>query len=209
MLRLYIFDEGGVVCRNPEMGALMAARLGISLEDWRRFALPDLQAFMRGELDASAYWGRFSERSGLEIREDYWATLFSPTLDLPTDGLIRDLGKAARVVCGTNTMAAHYAAHVALGQYGAFHRVYASHLMGRAKPEAAFFQAILEAEGVAPGEAFFTDDLPLNVEAAAALGIEARLYTDAERLRQDLLSLGAPVGVAPPGTAAFPCEENA
>jgi putative hydrolase of the HAD superfamily len=193
MIKLYVFDQGGVICRSFDIGPEAAARLGICLEEWRRLALPDIQAFMRGDLDAAVYWRRFEERSGLRVGEDYWETLFRPTLDAPTFALARELGESGRVVCGTNTIAAHYEIHRGLGQYDCFHRVYASHLLRRAKPEAGFYASILESEGVRPDEAFFTDDYPENVEAAAALGIHARLYSDADALRRDLAALGAPV----------------
>lgn len=204
MIELYIFDQGGVISRDFMIAPEAARRLGIGVEDFHRLIEPDMQAFMRGELMAKEFWARFSARSGLAIGEDYWATLFHPRVDEPTYGLVEELRaglKAAgrgRVVGGTNTISEHYAVHCAQGEYGCFDFVYASHLMGRAKPEPGFWHYILEKEGVPPEKAFFTDDFPENVEAAAALGLNARLYEGAEGLRRDLLELGAPIAQAAP-----------
>jgi putative hydrolase of the HAD superfamily len=194
MIELYIFDMGGVLCRDFDIGPAAAHRLGIGVSQFRAFIEPDIMAFMRGDLGGAEFWRRFEARSGLAVPEDYWTTLFRPRLDLPTVDLVRELAAGARTVCGTNTIAEHYAIHCAGGQYEGFHAVYASHLMGSAKPEPEFWLDILEAEGVPPERAFFVDDFPENVEAAGALGIESRLYVSAEVLRADLIALGAPLG---------------
>jgi putative hydrolase of the HAD superfamily len=200
MIDLYIFDMGGVLCRDFDVGPLAAGRLGLSLEAWRRLALPDLQAFMRGELDPAAYWRRFSERSGIVVAEDLWTTFFRPRMDEATADLVRALrAGGARVVAGTNTIAAHYDYHLRAGQYDCFDAVHASHLMGRAKPEPEFWLDILSAEGARPERCFFVDDYPENVEAARELGLVSRLYVDAERLGRDLVELGAPLEAPAPG----------
>lgn len=212
MTELYIFDMGGVLCRDFDIGPEAARRLGIDVRDFRACMEPDLMPFMRGDIDGTEFWHRFGARAGLEIRENYWTTLFRPRLDAPTEDLVRELvagasALSARVVCGTNTIAEHYAIHRDRGQYEGFHAVYASHLMGSAKPEPKFWLDILKAEGVEPARAFFVDDFPENVEAARALGIESRLYVSAEVLRADLLALDAPVGVSGAsgeGSAAAP-----
>lgn len=199
MIELYIFDQGGVISRDFMIGPEASRRLGVSLADFRRFVAPDDQAFMRGDFDSAEMWRRFEARSGVRAAENYWATLFHPHIDPPTFELVEELRSglreagAGRVVGGTNTIAEHYAIHSAQGEYACFDFVYASHLMGRAKPEPEFWLDILKAEGVQPERAFFTDDYPENVEAAARLGLAARLYVGADALRRDLLELGAPI----------------
>lgn len=58
------------------------------------------------------------------------------------------------------------------------------------KPDPAIYQLALDRFGLRPHEAFFVDDKIANVEGAAALGIEARLFIDAATLRCDLVELG-------------------
>lgn len=196
MIKLFIFDQGGVICRDFDVGPEAASRLGITVAEFRRLIAPDIQAFMRGELDSREFWDRFAFRSGHRAEEDYWATLFRPSIDAATVELIEELRAgcrrrgSGRVVGGTNTIAVHYGIHKERKQYDCLDKVYASHLLGKAKPEPEFWLSILEAEGVRPEEAFFTDDFPENVEAAARLGIHARLYRDAPSLRRDLAALG-------------------
>ncbi len=204
-LRLFIFDEGGVISRNFMIGGEAARRMGISHEEFYRYIADDEQAFMRGDFDCAELWRRFEKKGGPRPAENYWATLFRPTVDAPTFDLVNELRAglrreaeqdsraAGRVVCGTNTIGVHYDYHKAHGQYDCFDEVYASQIMRHAKPEPEFWQYILDREKTAPENTFFADDFVENVEAAAAMGIKARLYTDAARLRQDLVELGAPV----------------
>lgn len=198
MIELCIFDMGGVVCRNFDIGPKAAEALGMPLGAFRAYAAPMMDAFMRGELGAAEFWKRFEDATGARVKEDYWTTLFRPALDIPTVELARELaaGGRTRVVCGTNTIPAHYAVHERLGQYGCFARVYASHLMGVAKPHGDFWRRILREEGVGADRVFFVDDNPENVEAARRLGIESRFYVSAESLRAELAGLGVFPGTA-------------
>ena len=74
---------------------------------------------------------------------------------------------------------AHEYCHV--GQWGThvdppshFHANFPSYAVGRLKPDADYFEHVLETLDVAPEQALFIDDNALNVEAAARLGINAR-----------------------------------
>jgi 2-haloacid dehalogenase len=58
------------------------------------------------------------------------------------------------------------------------------------KPDPAIYRLALERFGLAPHEAVFVDDNADNVAAAAALGIAAVHFTDADALRRELAGLG-------------------
>lgn len=193
MIDLYIFDQGGVVTQNFDILPELARRLGLEADEVRGIALADLEPYMRGEIGADEFWDRFSERSGRLIEEDYWVTLFRPRLDEAVYALAAGLGRSARVVGGTNTIDSHYEVLRRLGHYGCFSKVYASHHLGLAKPDEAFWNHILSAEGVPPERTFFADDTPENIEAAHGLGIHARLFRSYEGLVRELRELGAPL----------------
>lgn len=55
------------------------------------------------------------------------------------------------------------------------------------KPDPAIYGVLVERFGVLPSESVFIDDRVENVDAAAALGFDAVLFTDAESLRARLL----------------------
>jgi glucose-1-phosphatase len=201
MIDLYIFDEGGVLIRDHMVLGAVAKALGLEAAEFRKLLGPDMALLSNGSIDGAEFWRRFGERSGIKAAKDYWRECFKPTRDEATFALVRELkagalAQGARVVCGTNTIDSHHEINEALGMYEPFQAVYASHLIHRSKPDPEFWLSILEAEKVPPARAFFADDGAANVEAARALGIQARLYTDARALRLELLGLGAPV--APP-----------
>lgn len=64
---------------------------------------------------------------------------------------------------------------------------------GLMKPEAAIFRRLVERYRLVPERTVFIDDHPRNVDAARAFGLHALRFTDATRLRGDLIALGLPV----------------
>ena len=66
----------------------------------------------------------------------------------------------------------------------AFDDLFCSYRIRLQKPTAEMFQYALDHIGVAPSEVLFIDDGKTNVEAAAALGIDAVLYTQGENLEE-------------------------
>ncbi len=56
------------------------------------------------------------------------------------------------------------------------------------KPDARLYEILCERYGFVPSEAFFIDDSPANIGAAAALGFGTHLFTDPEALAADLRS---------------------
>ena len=58
------------------------------------------------------------------------------------------------------------------------------------KPDARIFEVLLDRYELQPDQTVFIDDHVPNVDAAAALGIRALRFTDADTLRSDLRGLG-------------------
>ncbi|WEK44162.1 MAG: HAD family phosphatase [Candidatus Sphingomonas colombiensis] len=58
------------------------------------------------------------------------------------------------------------------------------------KPDAAIYRLSLDRFGIDAADAVFVDDRQANVDGAAAVGMHALLFTDAEQLRADLRELG-------------------
>ena len=58
------------------------------------------------------------------------------------------------------------------------------------KPDPAIYRLALDRFGIAAEQAFFIDDKRENAQAAAAIGIVGHHFTDAARLRDDLVAHG-------------------
>lgn len=57
------------------------------------------------------------------------------------------------------------------------------------KPDPRIYRHLLERYALRPEDTVFIDDSPRNVEAAAALGLRAIRFTDADALRAELIAL--------------------
>jgi putative hydrolase of the HAD superfamily len=187
MVKLYIFDMGGVVSRNSNPAPAMAAHLEFDGATMIEYGREDFEELTTGKISPAEFARRFSRKSGKPIDEQLLSRYFKPELDPEVVAIVESLKNGARIVAGTNTIGPHYDVHLRRGDYDIFHAVYASHIMGLAKPDPAFYTYILEHENCPPGRAVFVDDLPANVEAAGSLGIHSVLYKDAEKLKRDLV----------------------
>jgi len=173
----FVFDMGNVLSLDVDVLPPIAARLGLTIEQITDYAGDDFGELLVGAKTAEVFWQGFNRHFGMDVREDLLITCFHPSNDARMERLILDLKAAGhRVVCGTNAFEKHYRYHLEHGEYAVFDRVYASNLMGVAKPSPEFFRHILEQEGWQAGDSFFVDDRAVNVEAARELGMRAFLY---------------------------------
>ena len=186
MIKLYIFDMGGVVSRNTNVVPEASAYLEFDGATMIDFVRDDFNELTTGKITVGEFTRRFSQKSGREIEEDLLTRFFSPELDPDVVTTINRLKSRARVVGGTNTITPHYQEHQERKHYDIFDAVYASHLMGVAKPDREFYPYILEKEKCTPERAVFIDDVEVNVEAAAEVGIHALHFKGAPQLTNDL-----------------------
>lgn len=195
-LRLCIFDMGGVMVDGHDVTPKLAESLGVTpAELLRLLRAAGVAELNNGDATPAEYWTRFREISGLDVQGDPWADLFTPVRRPALYALVERLKSAGvRVVAGTNTIDAHYAAHLERGDYDVFDEVYASNHMHVSKPDLEFWRHILGAEGVEAHEALFVDDLAENVAGAAAVGIHTVQYLT---LRQAVSAVERTFGLEP------------
>lgn len=62
--------------------------------------------------------------------------------------------------------------------------------LGFLKPDPRIYRWLLDTAGIEAGECVFLDDVQRNVDGARAAGMEARLFTNAAKAREDLRALG-------------------
>ncbi|KAF9906269.1 hypothetical protein EC991_000832 [Linnemannia zychae] len=99
--------------------------------------------------------------------------------------LRKDYGYKVFLLSNTNAIHIEYIDRVCLKDYKEasldpfFDKVYYSHGIGYRKPSKEAFEHILKDQGLQAGECLFLDDMPENVEAAKACGLQAA-QVDAE-----------------------------
>ncbi len=125
-----------------------------------------------------------------------WGPRFDETLEEPMPGmpeLVRALDAAGVPLYAITNFSGEFWRAWAPSQdeiFGRFRDIVVSGDEKLVKPDPAIYRLALARFGLAPEEAVFVDDSAPNVEAAAALGIHAVLFTGAEAFRAELEQLG-------------------
>ena len=96
-----------------------------------------------------------------------------------------------KVVLLSNVNEMHWRfVHPLIPQFERFHDLVLSYQLRMAKPDPEIFQATLTRSGLRAEETAYFDDVPRYVEVAKAIGIHARVFTDAPTFRTQLAELG-------------------
>jgi len=180
--QILLFDLGGVVIDIDFDRALKhwQPMSALSLEELRTaFSFDEpYQRHERGEISAGEYFAHL--RAVLQLEDDLarieegWNAIYVGEI---AETLAMIQAARAHIPCCafTNTNASHRAAWSALypAVVQSFDRIFSSHEIGHRKPDRRAFEHIGQALGVPLGSIMFFDDLPANVEGAAAAGLRA------------------------------------
>lgn len=183
-----IFDLGGVVLDwNPQKvekefrGNLALPRFlfnsGFFGEYWTEFD--------RGCLTETELTGKMAEVSGYsqEDSREFVEFVKHSLTDIPrTITLIRQLSEEGySLYCLSNMAREFYDYLKGREVFRYFKGQIISALEGMVKPDAGIFCLLLDRFGLKAEDCLFIDDLPANVEAAAALGFHTVLFADKEK----------------------------
>ncbi len=203
-IRVVALDLMDTVVRDPFREAVEAAT-GLSIgEVLARRDPTAYPAFEAGAIDEATYWEAYAS-VGIDVDRGRFHDLRrAGTVWLPgMPELLDELG--GRVVRATASNYPVWIEELAARLLrDRFDVILSSHHLGVRKPEAAFYEAVLERLGCAAAEVAFVDDRAENVDAAVAAGLHAVRFTDAASLRRWLVRLGVlgrarPVGESSPG----------
>jgi putative hydrolase of the HAD superfamily len=194
-----LFDLGGVVLDIDFDRALAAwarhSRLPLAqLRERFRFDEPYLQ-HETGALAADGYFDHLAQHLALDCDRATVEAGFNALLVGEIGETVQLLAAAReRVPCYalSNTNAVHVAAieRSFPRVLPLFTRVFASHEVGRRKPDPAIFHHVLDAIGLPAPEVLLFDDLAANVEAARGCGLQAVLVRSPEDVRTALRERG-------------------
>ena len=209
-VRVVLWDADGVLQRVPR-GAEESMRPAVEdrVDDVEAFLLEAL-AEERPALTGDVRWldvlPGLLERWGIaDAFDDMVRVWLSIEPVEESRQVVRELREAG-VTCHLATNQAQERAAVMRDELGYADLVdggFYSYELGAAKPDPAYFRAVLDAlsaDGVEAGEVFFVDDRADNVASARSLGIRAEVwcYRDgADTLRDHLARAGLPVACRP------------
>ena len=192
-----LFDLGGVLVELngvPTMLRWLGDRMSVD-EMWKMWLTsPVVRAFETGQMVPGEFADRLIEDLELpvgreQLLEEFasWATGLLPgALDLVAR-VPRRYTRAT--LCNSNAL--HWPRLMTgMKLDGAFDHHFASHLMGKIKPDEEVFVHVREAMGCKAGEILFIDDNQLNVEGARRTGIQAFRVKGVEEAESLLLEAG-------------------
>ncbi|ALA18149.1 MULTISPECIES: HAD family phosphatase [Chelatococcus] len=197
-IRLAIFDMDDVLChydrdrRLAELSRLSGRSINEILTDIWASGFEDRAD--AGAMDAETYLSGFGERLGYAITRDEWVEArrlgmvpFPDSLAL----LARVKEKATVAVLTNNGfLTGEEIDRLFPGLRRLVDdRVFVSARFGTKKPDPEIYRRLCAEFGVAPEEAFFTDDKPWNVAGAVKAGLEGHVFDGAEGLRRALSRL--------------------
>lgn len=186
-----IFDYGNVIFSIDFTKAQNAFKdLGIDQADQFFGHLQQdavFDAFDRGEITANQFRDRIREITGNknltgEQIDNAWNRMLLGIAEGNHELLLKLKGKYRTfLMSNINDIHYNYIMNYLKRDFGfegndhLFEKVYYSHLVGKRKPDAAFFQQILTENNLVPAETLFIDDSPQHLAAAQALGIQTYL----------------------------------
>ena len=192
MSLLFIFDMDDVLYDYDWRVRMagMTELTGLSLEQLRERWWNDggeWRAEAGGFADADEYLAAFSSALGVEIDEAEWVRIRGSAMTPWADSIaaVSRATELGRVTLLTNNgpLASRHLATLAPDLVPVFgDHLFTSSDYGARKPDPQVFEAVLERYGVDAHDAFFADDLRINVEGARSVGITAHQFRDAASL---------------------------
>ena len=189
-IHLVVFDLGGVLvraARNFEEACALAGCEDLPLARDDVFLGRHAQSiaeYMAGRISTEEYTRACEEASGGLLTRSEARRILDAWVDSEYPGVAEVLD--AIEACGvrtavlSNTNAAHWAlvaegpeATSAYPSVGRHHHIFASHLVGMTKPDAALFAAVEAATGVEAAHILYFDDVLPYIQAARARGWQA------------------------------------
>ncbi len=196
-IRAVIWDFGGVIVRTEDYAPRteLAAQVGLTREQleeavWR---CESGDRATLGQITHQELWQDVCTRLKLPIQEQarvqerFWG---GDRLDTELIAYIRSLRPHYKTALLSNAFSD-------LRRYldeqwqilDAFDEVIISAEVGLMKPDPSIFRLVVDRLGVAPSEAVFIDDFPLNVRGAREFGLHAIRFQSYAQVRQELETL--------------------
>ena len=198
--RAVIFDFGRVLSMQPDVEAhtALVATAGVPDEVFEEHYWAHRHAYDAGALNGETYWQNVAKGAGFALTAErlaafhhhdalMWANLNAPMLEWAL--ALQEAGIKTAILSNMGDVNLAYMRKHFDWLSGFTCLTWSCELL-TAKPDPAIYRHTLEKLGVTPGEAIFIDDIPANITAARALGIDGIQFTTVEQLRRDLEARG-------------------
>lgn len=192
MTLLFIFDMDDVLYDYDWKVRMagMTAITGLSLDELRErwwHADGEWKAEAGGFAGPDEYLAAFNEAIGVQVSEEDWIRVRGAAMTPWPESIaaVKRASEFGRVTLLTNNgpLSHKHLATLAPDLVDVFgDHLFASSYYGARKPNPIVFERVLKAYETPASDAFFADDLKVNVEGARSVGITAHRFTSAPKL---------------------------
>jgi len=196
-IRIVLFDVGGVLVELsgvPTMLAWMGNRVTPE-ELWRIWLTsPVVRAFETGRTTPEVFADQLIAEMDLPVGREQLLEEFTRWTIGVFPGALDMVGQIPRqytraTLCNSNAL--HWPSLMKdMRLAEVFDHHFASHLIGKIKPDEEAFHHVTDALDCAPGEVLFLDDNWLNVEAAQKVGMNAFQVRGTAEAKRVLVNIG-------------------
>ncbi len=196
-----LFDYGNVLCM-PQLESdveAMAECLQLELNRFKTLYWQLRDEYDVGSLDGTNYWTKIAKKGGQEIREEQLKIVIEldnvgwsrPNLTMAAwADRLRNSGIITAIVSNMPSDIREYLR--SCEWLPVFDQYTFSCEVNSVKPASEIYLYCLEKLELKPSEVLFLDDRQMNVDAAAQLGINSFVFTDAAELQPFVQSVGLP-----------------
>lgn len=192
-----VFDLGGVLVELSGV-PLMLNWSSLPMDEaslWRRWLTsPSVRAFETGRITAENFADQIIVEMQLTADREQFLEAFTawPVALFPgVPALLSNLRERFILACLSNTSELHWSRLMnEMGLQGHLDHHFASHLMGKIKPDAECFEHMLQDLNLRPDQVLFFDDNAINVEGAKQVGIHATEVKSIEEIERYLAECG-------------------
>ena len=179
-IQVVLFDLGGVLIELTGVPIMMSwsKDAGTPERLWAQWlASPAVRAFETGRLSPQDFAAQLIAEMALPVQPEAFVEAFTawPKGLFPgAIDLIERIPSHYTRAALSNSNALHWPRIMRdMGLDRVFDHAFASHLIGKLKPDPEVFEHVVEALDCDPAAVLFMDDNRLNVEAAQAVGMQA------------------------------------
>ena len=195
-IEVILFDLGGVLIELAGVEQMLAWAPHVADTDalWQRWLhSPAVRGFETGRTTQAAFAAEIVAEFALPVDADAFLAAFTrwPRALFPdAKPLLAELAPRFRLASVSNTNEIHWRRFRDEWSLDAhFHANFPSFEVGRLKPDADYFDHVLEALDTRAEHVLFVDDNAINVDAAARVGMTARRVAGPAAVRAVLAEL--------------------
>ncbi len=197
MIKLIIFDLGGVVISIPEYKYFdyLARENDVSPYLVERIISISAPVLESGKISLSEFQDNMGREFGMPSGKVGWLTFFKKRAKLDEDviTIVESLSKNYKIAFLSNIDKWRYdyvIKHIMAGVLHLFSYKFASFRLGSVKPSPRIYREVLKRTGFRSSEVIFIDNNYENVEGARSVGMKSIKFSNPKRLALELKKFG-------------------